>query len=190
MVANTAVYCTSCTVIASTDLTMKLYFLGFFKGNIRARWKLIAQLHHEGRPELKSLSVTWRNCLYFYSSEYTTGSTLAVHQHQFKHLGGKTSRGITEHFALNKENNHVMTRSRCLMSEEKKHNNIEPILEGRWSCETRHRENDFLKPVTLVPITNGKGTSSGKSLNLLNSLTWKWNQQTHFSDSHLWDWNL
>ena len=96
----------------------------------------------------------------------------------------------TKLFTLNKENNHVMTTSRCLMSEGKKHNNIEPILEGKWSCETRHRDNDFLKPVTFVPITNGKGTSSGKSLNLLNSLTWKWNQQTHFSDSHLWDWNL
>lgn len=138
MVANTAVYCTSCTVIASTDLTMKLYLLGFFKGNIRARWKLLAQLHHEGRPELKSLSVTWRNCLYFYSSEYTTGSNLAVHQHPFKHLGGKTSQGITEHFALNKESNHVMTRSRCLMSEGKKHNNID--LEGKmvlWDASPR-----------------------------------------------------
>lgn len=189
MVSNTAVYCTSCTVIASTDLTMKLYLLGFFKGNIRARWKLLAQLHHEGRPELKSLSVTWRNCLYFYSSEYTTGSTLAVHQHPFKHLGGKTSQGITEHFALNKESNHVMTRSIDVWCLREKNTTI-LILKGRWSCEMRHRDNDFFKPVTFVPITNGKGTSSGKSLNLLNSLTWKWNQQTHFSDSHLWDCNL
>lgn len=143
MVADTVVYCTSCTVTASTDLTMKLYWLGFFKGNIRARWKLLPQLHHEGRPELKSLiTVTWRNCLYFYSSEYTTGSTLAVHQHPFKHLGDKTSRGITEHFALNKENNHVMTRSRCLMSEGKN----TTILSLSW------REDGLVRHVTKTMI--------------------------------------